>query len=930
MTSSERLATGAGGSRAYVSPGPDASFMARLQANWPLLGRDRELLVIESLLDDRRSRAAFLFGPAGVGKTRLATEVRTRAEARATKTFRIVGSATTSGVPFAAVAHLLDAQLLRESVGTAVLEGTNEAALLVGALRTSLRSHNNDDPIVFVDDAHLLDSLSATVVAALIANGDARVVATIRLGEPIHDTLAAVLRSGEAARFDVNELADHEIDTVLRSVLGAPVDPNANSRLQSLAAGNMLYLRELVIGAVDSGSLRLSHGTWYAGDPIAVSPRLHDLLTARLASLSPPDQRAVALLSVGGRVPLHVLESLAADADLTRLEELGIISISDRSVSDPLRPIRSRTDVTFAHPLFGEALLSRLSKLRLRAARVELANALEAASDNDPLGQDPQDLLRVAVLRLDAGTQGDSQTLERGARLARYAHDFALTSRLAEAAFVHHPTPTLGVLLGEALYETGRFEEAERVLRGSLSMTADEREMVQIGGQLLTVLFWGLANDDAAAEVVGHLSDRLTIPECVGALLAHRASLATFSGDPAQGLALLDFLPPLDDPVAFSQIAVNRSMTLSLVGRTGEGLAEADRALELYAQFAEPLLLPHPSIHDANAAFALLHSGAPEQALTRAATGYDKAIADRMVVSLVWCQLVAGESCLLLGRATEALHHFEIALHDATRELFRGQVAMAWAGVALAKARLGDLSGAKSAMQRSDAEVSRIGSFELSICAARAGVLAASGSLGSACSELQRGAAFAASGGSVIGEAWMLHELVRLGMFADAAPRLKTLAMESDNPLVQLRAGHASALVADDADSLVEIAERFYELGALIISSEVFLEASARFRSAGDNRRANASSLRASAALTGTDMTVLPNASGTSTPTPLTPREREIAYLAAEGQTNRDISALLFVSTRTVENHLSKVFVKLGITSRHELSGALGGKMDHS
>ncbi|MDQ3742544.1 MAG: helix-turn-helix transcriptional regulator, partial [Actinomycetota bacterium] len=57
----------------------------------------------------------------------------------------------------------------------------------------------------------------------------------------------------------------------------------------------------------------------------------------------------------------------------------------------------------------------------------------------------------------------------------------------------------------------------------------------------------------------------------------------------------------------------------------------------------------------------------------------------------------------------------------------------------------------------------------------------------------------------------------------------------------------------------------------------------------------------------------------------LTPSERRVADLAADGLGNREIAQTLFVTIKTVENHLARAYQKLGIRSRDELPTALGG-----
>jgi DNA-binding NarL/FixJ family response regulator len=66
-----------------------------------------------------------------------------------------------------------------------------------------------------------------------------------------------------------------------------------------------------------------------------------------------------------------------------------------------------------------------------------------------------------------------------------------------------------------------------------------------------------------------------------------------------------------------------------------------------------------------------------------------------------------------------------------------------------------------------------------------------------------------------------------------------------------------------------------------------------------------------------------PRAPGTDGLDALSPREREVAQLVAEGLTNREIGARLYLSEKTIETHLTRVFAKLGLRSRAQVAATV-------
>jgi DNA-binding CsgD family transcriptional regulator len=160
--------------------------------------------------------------------------------------------------------------------------------------------------------------------------------------------------------------------------------------------------------------------------------------------------------------------------------------------------------------------------------------------------------------------------------------------------------------------------------------------------------------------------------------------------------------------------------------------------------------------------------------------------------------------------------------------------------------------------------------------------------------------------GELAAEALLLHEAVRLGHADRALERLRELAATTTGLLVPVYAAHAEALVRNDSDALMDVAARFEEAGMMLHAAEA--------AAASGNR-----------ALYGRLVSMC---QGARTPAlisvpALTRREREIAVLAARGLTNKEIASTLVISVRTVDNHLSNAYAKLGIAARGELALAL-------
>ena len=163
------------------------------------------------------------------------------------------------------------------------------------------------------------------------------------------------------------------------------------------------------------------------------------------------------------------------------------------------------------------------------------------------------------------------------------------------------------------------------------------------------------------------------------------------------------------------------------------------------------------------------------------------------------------------------------------------------------------------------------------------------------------------------------HTAAVLGASGQAAVVLDGLAATMEGPWVVLHAAEATARSRHDPASLLDTAERYAALDANGLGAVTAAAASELYRSAGRNGAALLAADRSRELRASTDG--LPSEPDLGD---LTHRESQVAVLAAEGLSSRDIAAALGVSVRTVDNHLGRAYRKLGVRARHELGELLG------
>ncbi len=869
---------------------------APLPAQWPLVGREAELRFASNALSDHG--AVVVAGVGGVGKTRILNTLAERAGVEGWSVTHAIGSRTAKSIPLAAVAHLVPADHL-EMPRAAVLAATVTAFTADGPDRRRL---------LCVDDAHLLDDASATLVQMLARQHNVGVAITLRSGEPCPDAVSGLWKDGVAPRLELQPLSEREVASLIALALGGPLDRATVRLLYATTRGNTLYLRELIAEGIVRGSLSDENGTWrWTGSPV-VSPTLRDLIDVRFERLGPEEQDALELISVGEPLSLRVVEHLVDPGVLDRLEAGDFIEVMH---------VGARREVRTGHPLYGEARRAALPQRRADQLRRRVVEAME---DHDR----HIDPLHIAALRVDAGMPTDPPLLVAAARRAWALTDTDLVEGLVVAALALGPNIEASYLLGEVMADRNRYDEAVALWQSLLESDCPDDLRARIAMAAASVLALTRNRPDDAKAVLGDAERAVTSADARQRLVSARNALFVhhLSVDELQ-----EAVDPLgaatevsDEARVWAWIASARLRMTA--GQQESVITESDR-IDAFAERARidwPLSALLVSICRF---FALLLASRLDDAESLASDGLEQALIDPSPYPRAHWTQGLGLVALARGHLGDAAAHHEGAV-ALLRANDNGTLRPTLFELAFIRALRGEAAGAEQALR--EAEAANQGVLEPFVdpARARAAILAAAGSVSSAREVMHSHAEWARSVGQPIFELPALHDLTRYGGAAEAVQRLAALCLTCEGPMPSLFAEQAAALAAGDGVALVDLAQRYAALGCELDAAECETAAIAALRTDGRSTEATAAARRAAALAERCGQPHTPLLADVEGTASLSKREIEVAALAVGGMSDAQIADRLYLSVRTVNAHLRSIYTKLGVAGRSGLAEALG------
>jgi DNA-binding CsgD family transcriptional regulator/tetratricopeptide (TPR) repeat protein len=844
-----------------------------------------------------------LAGAAGVGKSRIGTEALDLCRQAGFAVARVTATRASSQIPLGAFAPLLPSspEPRRGQV--------DEKANLLHRCADELTARALGRPLVLgVDDAHLLDDMSATLVHQVAESGAAIIMATVRNGEGAPDPIVALWRSELTERIEIKGLDSDAVTEVLTATLQGPVDEAAVAELMTRSRGNMLFLRELAYGALADGALRNENGIWRLLGELHPSDRLVELVEARLEGLTAQERELLEIVALGEPLGPAELNGLTDESVAESLERKGLLRSSQEGL---------RLAIRLAHPLYGDVLRDRIPALRCRWIARALAESVQATG-----ARRREDLLRIASWRLIGGG-AEPRLMHQAAIAARWRYDFPLAERLARASVEAGGGFEPSLLAAQLAALQGRSDQADTEL-ATLAESSDDQDQAALIALIRLdnrVIYAGAV--DEGLKIAEEAEENLPHSEQGDGIAARRAALLLAKDGPTRAMTVLTPILERAHGQALAWACMPGAYSLARMGRIEEALRTARRGFDVQSVLDTPTDW-YPWMHAFYEAEALAHGGRFIEAEALALGQYQHGVSTRSLEAQAMFSWSLAKTVADRGNVEDAIQHTKKAV-SIYRQLGRPQFidfCLIYQAQALALAnRAGEAEETLRSLVRLGIRPSYFMGIDL--LQAQGWVDAANGRLRDARKTFLRAAVEGERIGDLVGALAAVHCVARIGYPSDVERCAATLAGSVEGALAPARAEHVRALAARDPAALENVSTGFEAMGAFLLAAESAADAAVGWDNRHDPRREASAERRAGWLSTRCPGAQTPALRATESRARLTPAEWEAAQLAASGHSNREIADRLVVSVRTVENRLQHVYGKLGVRSRSALTEVL-------
>jgi DNA-binding CsgD family transcriptional regulator len=901
----------------------------------PIVGRQAELELIETLLSEAADgpRGILLEGAPGIGKSVLLTEALAGARARGITVLEASPSGGEVELAYAGIADLLGraleavdrlptpqrkalrVALLLDEPGRVPPDERAVASALLGVL--SALSHDVV-LVVAVDDLQWLDAASMRALAfALRRVRDERIAFLATVRDEWSSRHLEEMGGERIVRHVIGPLTVASIFTLIESRLGTTLPRPAVVRLHEVAGGNPLFALELARAVIERGE------TFSAADPIPVSTELRDLFNERLGRLSPAANDALAAAASLARPTVTLVcaaEGSAASDALDEAVEAGAI----RYHGDRVR---------FTHPLIATIEYERTSPVKRRDLHRRLAAVV-------PEGEERAHHLARSVVGPDARIAAE---LDRAAAAAGARGAPVAAAALAEQALALTPADdgerrhARRLEAARHAFIAGDSARARDLLESAIADAAGGPLRAEALGALARIelraenVIEALAHFDAAVQEVG-LDSRLraSLYEGLAHAAAIRSSLDLAVSYAREAVALVG-----EDDAAL------RAECLGMLARVeynlgkGQTAGVLEEAVELERRSVTLAFDASPS---SLLAQTLLEAGDVEGARSvledLCARARDASDASVSVPLAELSRLELGAGRLDLAEALARESH-EVAVL-AARDLAQAPGLVRLGDVLLARGQLDD---ARELAARALELTQRTGRASRDPNALLGAVELAAERYEEACTYLRRCNDKHAELGSVLPTDATMHGIAAFAALSRLDDAHELLAMIVDyaerfgRPYDHALADYCRGLIASAAGDLESAVTTFERSLAVplqpLVEGQRLIQLGAvqrRVRRKRDARRTLLAALDVLEPI-GAELwaakarTELGRIGGrASAQEGLSATERRIVELVSEGRTTREVAAEMFVSAKTVEWNLTRIYRKLGVRSRTELA----------